>query len=351
VTDKKKELNEIFDRCLEGLLTGSLTIDECLKQYPDHASELEPLLRTALSVEDAASIVPSPEMKAHIRYHLQLKMAHIGKPQPSNFRIWQQRWAIAVMSVLIVFLMGSGTVLASGGSMPGTPLYPIKIAAEKVRLSLAASPVSKAEIYATYADRRVVELGYLAEKGNVNTAQVDTLAKRYTYCVTQIDNLPLNGNNEDTPAVVMMPDITVNSAGDNGTSIGTDVITTDATMVSPSFTVAATTPPPQTTEEKITVGSTDMPTRAEIVKSTTETTAEDISSTEAALAKLTPVQREHLLAFFYRLSNSHPQELQKFLEKFPEKSRPAIRRMIEKAKTVYPQIVQKILASQNQEDK
>jgi hypothetical protein len=348
VTDNKKQLNEIFDSCLEGLLTGALTIDDCLKQYPDYAAELEPLLRTAMSVENAAAIIPSPEMKDHVRYHLQLHMAHVGKPQRSSSRSWQPRWAVAVMSVLVVLLLGTGTVMAAGGSMPGNPLYPVKIATEQVHLSLTASPVSKAELYGTYADRRVVELGYLAEKGDANTAEVERISKRYTYCMTEMSGLPLDGNTEIPTVAAMMPDMTMTSSGNDGTQAGTDVVTTTTPESSPSFTVAATAPP-QTTEIPVTVASPNMATRTATMKSMATTTEEDISSTEAALDKLTPSQREHLLAYFYHLSNSQPQELQKFLEKFPEQSRPAIRRMIEKAKVVYPQIVQKILASQNQD--
>ena len=343
--DNKKQLNEIFDLCLEGLLTGTLTIEECLKQYPEHAAELEPLLRTAMSVENAAAVTPSPEMKDHIRYHLQLHMAHVGKPQRSSVRSWQPRWAIAVMSFLLVLLIGGGTVLASGGSMPGNPLYPVKIASEQVRVSLAASPVSKAELYATYADRRVVELGYLSEKGNANPVQVERIAKRYTYCMTKMGDLPLNGDNQNETVAAMMPGMKTASS-DAGTVQGTDVVTSGVATSSPTFGVAVTTTP-QTTEVPITVSTPVIPSRAAIGKSNTETTEEDISSTEAALAKLTPAQREHLLAYFYSLSNSQPQELQKFLDKFPEQSRPAIRRMIEKAKIVYPQIVQKIISSQS----
>jgi len=330
VKDNPKKLNEIFDRCFEGLLSGSLTLDECLKQYPEYAHELEALLQTALSVEKAAAITPSPEIKAHIRYHLQLRMAHVGKAHRAAFRSWQPRWAIAVMAVLLILLLGSSTVFAAGGSMPGSPLYPVKIATEDVRLSLTSSPVSKAELYATYADRRVVELGYLAEKGNTKAAQVEKIAERYTHALHQIDALPLKGTK-------------------NETVMATGMITT-----SPTATVSPTTTPLNTnlTNQTTTQTSTTRRKATPSVSTKTQATAtQQSSSEESPLAHLTPAEREHMMEYFAYLADSHPQELQNFLDQFPEQSRPAIRRMIEEAKTVYPKLNQTIQSYQNSEQK
>jgi hypothetical protein len=344
VTDKK-QFNDILNTCLEGLLTGSMTVDECLKQYPEQAHELAPLLQTALSVEHAVDIEPAPEAKAHGRYHLQLKMADTGKHYRSSYRNWQPRWAIAVMTALLVLILGSGTVFASNSSMPGSPLYPVKIATENVRLSMTGSAVAKAQLYATYAERRVVELGYIAEKGNVKSAQVEKIAKRYTYYVTQLDTLPLNGDDEmmtaagltqasgmeasaDTPVLALAPatgtgTVTTTSASETGTPAISSAGTTDAQETSTSV--------------KDTVGRTGITTPTEIV------------TNESGLSKLTSAELEHLQGYFYYLSTSQPQELEKFLDKFPEESKPAIRRMIQNAKESYPRLVQKIQRYQNQQ--
>ena len=48
----------ILDTCLERVRLGGESIEQCLDSYPEHASELEPLLRAALRVMDASSIRP-----------------------------------------------------------------------------------------------------------------------------------------------------------------------------------------------------------------------------------------------------------------------------------------------------
>jgi hypothetical protein len=40
-----KEFDNIFNECMERLLAGGETIEQCLQRYPAYAKELEPLLR------------------------------------------------------------------------------------------------------------------------------------------------------------------------------------------------------------------------------------------------------------------------------------------------------------------
>jgi hypothetical protein len=327
-----------LNTCLEGLLTGSMTLDECLKKYPEQAQELAPLLQTALSVEHAVDIEPAPEAKAHGRYNLQLKMAETGKHYRTSYRSWQPRWAIAVMSALLVLVMGSGTVWAADSSMPGTPLYEVKIVTENVRLSMTGSAVAKAKLYAAFAERRVEELGYIAEKGNVKSAQVEKIAERYNHYVTQIDALPLNGDDDMmTAAGLLKGSGMAESANTSGVMLAPAV----APVTGADTTTTAT---PETTNAQ----DTDTPVK-DAAGRTGTTPPTKVILTESALSKLTSAEREHLLAYFYYLATSQPQELEKFLDKFPEDSQPAIRRMIQNAKDSYPRLVQKIQSYQNRQ--
>ena len=163
-----QKIEIIFNECLDSLLTGQATLEQCLQKYPAQAAELEPLLRTALAVNSAAAVQPDPQAKARGRYQLQLKMAQICKPRRAPVFGWQPRWAVAVVTVMLVLTLGGGTVLAANGSMPGNPLYPVKIATENVRIKLAGSPVEKEAILATSANRRVAEISHVVAKGSVN---------------------------------------------------------------------------------------------------------------------------------------------------------------------------------------
>ena len=46
-----KEFDNIFSECLESMLTGQETIEQCLQRYPGYAKELEPLLRTVVLMQ------------------------------------------------------------------------------------------------------------------------------------------------------------------------------------------------------------------------------------------------------------------------------------------------------------
>ncbi len=63
-----KKLSEILEECIEAGLAGRRSLDESLALYPAQAEELEPLLRTALSVSDSfQSYAPPPAVEQRIR--------------------------------------------------------------------------------------------------------------------------------------------------------------------------------------------------------------------------------------------------------------------------------------------
>lgn len=164
-----KRFNDILNECLEHMLAGDETLEQGLQRYPEYASELEPLLRTAITLKKAVDIKPSADARARVRYQLQSVMA---KPKiERRVRAAVPRWAVAVCAVLLVFVLSGSTVLAADGSMPGNPLYAVKLMTENVRISLAGSEEDKAELYAAFAGRRVAELEYMVEKGKLANAE------------------------------------------------------------------------------------------------------------------------------------------------------------------------------------
>lgn len=50
---RETEFTEILEECLEAVLQRRRTVNLCLSLYPQLARELEPLLTTALKVDDA----------------------------------------------------------------------------------------------------------------------------------------------------------------------------------------------------------------------------------------------------------------------------------------------------------
>jgi hypothetical protein len=169
----KKEFDNIFDECLERILDGE-TLEQCLKRYPQQAAELKPLLETVLAVKKASAVEPRPEFKARARYQFRSALQEKAAPRRRGFFGWIPRWATALAAVLIVLVAGTGTVAAASNSMPDSVLYPVKLATENVQLALTTSEIDQAQLCASFADRRVAEIVYMAEKGDAYQVEVLT---------------------------------------------------------------------------------------------------------------------------------------------------------------------------------
>ena len=177
---KNRELENIFDDCLERLVRGE-TLKQCLESHPEQAEQLEPLLRAAQAARETSAILPRPEFRARARYefHSALQEA-ASKKRPFLFGL-RTRLVTAMVALSIILVSGGGTVVMASSSMPDSPLYPVKLATEEVQLVLTTSDIDKAKVCVMQADRRVDEIVYLADKGDAQ--QVDVTAERLDECL------------------------------------------------------------------------------------------------------------------------------------------------------------------------
>jgi hypothetical protein len=170
----KKNFDDILDICLDRIMVKGDTIEQCLESYPEQAVELEPLLRAALSTVKASShIEPRPEFQRLAKHRLLSAIEEKGKKRAEHRMPlwgWQRRWAVALAAVLILILVGAGTVTASTGSLPGDTLYPVKTATEKVQGFFTFNGEAKANFHMKLAQRRLDELKLLVE-GNRSIPQ------------------------------------------------------------------------------------------------------------------------------------------------------------------------------------
>jgi hypothetical protein len=186
---RDKEFNNILDECLEYILVEGETAEQCLKRYPDCATELEPLLKTAVATSEALAIQPDAEYKARARYHLRSVLEDVKPGKRAPILSWQPRWAMAMVVLLAVVVVGGGTVVAADNSMPDNPLYPVKLATEQVRVALTPSDIGKAELYATLVDRRVAEIASMVDKGKPQW--VESVSQRLRMHLAKMNSLPL----------------------------------------------------------------------------------------------------------------------------------------------------------------
>jgi len=161
-----RELDNIFNSCLERL-AGGTSITDCLKDYPEQAGELEPLLQTAaLARRTLTDIKPDSRFKTAARFRM---AARLDAAKPARRALFSRtpRWALAaVASLLLIVVIGSGTIVTASGVMPDHFLYPVKLATEQARLEMAASDMALTELNAEFTDRRIEELVYVVNKSD-----------------------------------------------------------------------------------------------------------------------------------------------------------------------------------------
>ena len=206
-----ERFENILDECIERLLQGE-SVEQCLERYPEHAVQLEPLLRVAKATRETSSVEPRPEFKAQARYQIESLLHAKGQkagPRRLPLVSWVPRWAVGVAAVfLVILLAGSGTVAASSSSLPGDTLYPVKTATERVWLSLTFSDTAKARLQAKLADRRVAEMARMAERGN--TERMEELAARFSAHLKKIEELAARikaANPEDEAKIAALREI------------------------------------------------------------------------------------------------------------------------------------------------
>ncbi|MBI4197600.1 MAG: hypothetical protein HY533_00630 [Chloroflexi bacterium] len=168
----------ILDLCVDRVLQDGEAVEACLRDHPQHAEQLEPILRLAQRTRLALEYTPRDAAKALARAELHRAIrertadAQSGSPWESFQRalsrlLIARRWALMATTVaLFVVLASTGAVAASSGSEADEPLYSVKRTVERARLALTRDDQDKARLHAAYADRRMEEMTAMASKGD-----------------------------------------------------------------------------------------------------------------------------------------------------------------------------------------
>ena len=128
-----RDLFDAFNDCVDRLGLGQ-TVDDCLRQYPQFAASLRPMLEAGLLARrvgySAAEINTSRE-RVRVRYQQAIRTIPVRQTYPL-------RWVRLAASVLIIFVLAVGGLgLAAEGSLPGDALYNVKRVTEGIRLILS----------------------------------------------------------------------------------------------------------------------------------------------------------------------------------------------------------------------
>lgn len=171
------KFEEILDDCLDRVTLQGESIESCLARYPEHATELEPYLRTATRVTQAYASVPTIAKKELARQRLHAEMRTLRQKAPAKrhsgtiWGWWDFGWLArratlaAIAASLLVMLSGVSTVAFASDAIPGDALYTMKRKTEQVLLAIPLPPAEKAKLSLNYADRRATEMVALAKEG------------------------------------------------------------------------------------------------------------------------------------------------------------------------------------------
>ena len=198
--NKSSEFENILEECLERLFRGE-TLEQCLQRYPEQAAQLEPLLQTAQTIRETSAIQPRPEFKARARYEFRSALQAKASKKKLTLFGSRPRLAIAFMVTSILLLAGGGTAVAASRSMPDSPLYPVKLATEQIQMTITTSDEGKARLCVTLADKRVAEICYLADKGDVQRIE-GTTQRLDDHLVMLTDLVSVQSVQEEAPRML-----------------------------------------------------------------------------------------------------------------------------------------------------
>jgi hypothetical protein len=350
-----RELVNIFEECLERILTGGETVEQCLAGYPEYAAELEPLLQTALEAKETLKIAPSPEFRERARYQILTELRDIEERKQSRFSLfgWQPRWATAAVAVLVLLVASSGTVAAAGNSLPDQTLYPVKLATERVRLALTPSTLGKAEYYAELVDKRVGEIIRMSDKGKLKqvektTERLNNQLMAMTLLVGAEDGGP--GVPAVSPAVLETVPVPEEAAREAPAMLLAPEEPKPGVMMAPPSPEAAIKAPPtakagepQKGKPEITVApARPVPEKAPVLAPTPaaipepEDEVEDVEEEEDE----TLDKRARLVRMIIQNAKKHPEALRAALQRAPESARPALLRALEASNIEYEKLLQ-----------
>lgn len=201
-------IEEALAECLERIERGEATVEEAMHLYPRLSSELEPLLRLASELRSMPRI-SAPESLRTTRRPVFASPRRETPVIDLSSRRWRRPWfrpafvwavplARAAAALLAAFLLLGGTVVASASSLPEEPLYPVKLAVERLQLALAPNPQVRAELEMQFAARRLGEVEAAALQARTEAVRrgLELYEERVSSVLSSVD--AANGESDES---------------------------------------------------------------------------------------------------------------------------------------------------------
>jgi hypothetical protein len=153
-----QKLLDALETCLQRMQHGE-PLEYVLASYPELAAELRPLLETAVQARSARR---ESLAQATLAKHRSQGLALAADLRRGDkFWLTQRRSlrpAVRILAVIAILVMSSnGLLVASAHSIPGDPLYALKLKVESTQLQLASGPAERQILEQTFSERRMDE--------------------------------------------------------------------------------------------------------------------------------------------------------------------------------------------------
>ncbi len=188
-------IEDIFNECCEKVLAG-MPVEEVIRQYPNYAKELRELLSVVEGIRDVPplKILDQKMISCLIKVGEEIQRqrersfsARLNRlfffPSPA----WARGFALALAIVFVTW----GTVNVSASSVPGDPLYLVKLVSEKIRYFLTVNPEGQMELKIVFSERRSKELVNKFNKdGHIDIQTLKTMLSEAEDSLRYVAKLP-----------------------------------------------------------------------------------------------------------------------------------------------------------------
>ena len=113
--------------------------------------------------------------------------------------------ALSLLLIILILINTTGATFASQSALPGDMLYPVKLASEKVRVTITANPTEKAKLHLAFASRRLQELQKITDGDAMQNSSINTAFSNYKIQLEESQML-LNQNPQVTDLIATMID-------------------------------------------------------------------------------------------------------------------------------------------------
>ena len=163
-----RDMSQPLEECLQAL-KEKRNLQDILRRYPEERDELIGMLRLSIDLNALGAPAPDPAFRLRARNQMLALAGRRRQAQQRNTLRWLPRPAarLALAGAMAVGLVAAGltAAAASNNSLPGDPLYGVKLGVEQVQLAASFDSASRARLQLHFADLRLSEAQRLFAQG------------------------------------------------------------------------------------------------------------------------------------------------------------------------------------------